>query len=1221
MSRKSTKCEKCDVRIPASYPRLYCYLCEELKHFRCEGLSKLEAFNTISNVHSDWICRSCISAALPLNCFDITRRRNTELIGPKFKVKCYSCDGYSYTPHNVKTCEWCSHQSHKKCMIGNLGCKKCCTDNFAGFSSTSWELFGGQPCNDKIYNPYDPDKLINRIGNTLDNIDEGNSEWNDVSDFLLRCKYKLLKDVTSSNTEELSILSLNIRSLNKNVSIISDNMTQFSKFDVLCFNETNCDVSKLANGLSDLTLEGFHPPVLKAPFRKSGRGGGLAVYVRNTVCCEDDIDILDLGLDEKTIDGDGEFLPLRIRNCKSKNRSVILLNTYRSPSRKPLKFNVALEHILQKLGRFKNKHALVIGDFNIDLIKYESDNHAQNLIDCTSKFGFAQTISRPTRVTDHSATLIDHIYSNMIHKVISSNVITTDLSDHLATSVFISLDTHYDRTILHLPTDNGQCHDYRIFNESNNLKFKELIHNETWELDENLNANDQYDSLMKIYERHYDEAFQLKKSRQKRKKERIEPKPWILPWLENACDRKNRLYKDWVSHPTDKNYQSYKKMKLFCNKRINKAKAKFYKNYFDEHFGDSKKQWNMINSLLNRNRKKVNVAKLTDKDGLSVTSAEAIAGKFNDYFGNIAKNLKSKIATKTTLNSTDDYKSYLGDSTVGSIFLTPVSATEIDSTINKLQNKATLDTKISALKAAGTCLTLKNALAKVITKSFEQGIFPTALKLARVVPIHKGGSRSDVSNYRPISLLSTMSKIYEKLMHYRIVKFMEVNKSIYENQFGFRAGRSCEHALLNAKSNICSALSQRKISLLLLIDFSKAFDMVEHEILLGKLYHYGIRGLAYEWMKSYLTNREQFVSVGGKDSDTSTLEYGVPQGSILGPLLFIIYINDIPNLFKNAQFILYADDANIFITGSNILDIKQQVTKLGDELVKWVNCNGLALNLKKTNYIIFSRSKLDGDLSLTINNETIARKKEARFLGVIVDENLTWEKHILSVKQKMSRYVGIMYKLKNKVPLSVRLQIYHSFVQSHLNYCSIIWGFAAKTHIAGLFSAQKKGLRAILPGYTTSFYKDGILPTPTKVHFVKYGILSVYSIICKNALLLLDKAKYFTDQVPPSVVNKINQSSLPTDVSQLTAWNDKFGYGKYRNSFFFKGTLLRDQIKYQKSMYLGGSVQTLKKIIKGVLLDIQGSGDIEEWLPENNPLFCVAGVRKSARIAKINDNT
>ena len=194
-------------------------------------------------------------------------------------------------------------------------------------------------------------------------------------------------------------------------------------------------------------------------------------------------------------------------------------------------------------------------------------------------------------------------------------------------------------------------------------------------------------------------------------------------------------------------------------------------------------------------------------------------------------------------------------------------------------------------------------------------------------------------------------------MHRRISEFMEANNSIFEMQYGFRTGRSCEHALLKAQSLLLDSLSKKEISLLLLIDFSKAFDMVEHTILIKKLEHYGIRGIALEWLKSYLGNREQFVTINGKNSTKKSLKFGVPQGSILGPLLFIIYINDIPLISKLAKFIMYADDANIIISGKNIDEINEKLINLSTGLLNWVDTNGLALNLKKTKYMIFSRQK------------------------------------------------------------------------------------------------------------------------------------------------------------------------------------------------------------------------------------------------------------------------
>ena len=323
--------------------------------------------------------------------------------------------------------------------------------------------------------------------------------------------------------------------------------------------------------------------------------------------------------------------------------------------------------------------------------------------------------------------------------------------------------------------------------------------------------------------------------------------------------------------------------------------------------------------------------------------------------------------------------------------------------------------------------------------------------------------------------MSSISKFFEKLMYNRITEFLNFNGILHEMQYGFRQGRSCEHALLKAKQVLLDSLSRRQVSLLLLIDFSKAFDMVEHSILLKKLEHYGIRGKASQWITSYLHNRMQFVSIDGTDSKTRHMQYGVPQGSILGPLLFIIYINDIPNVSQIAKFILYADDANIIITGNNITEVDAQLRDLCKIILKWVDSNGLRLNLKKTKYMIFSRSRnLELLSTLKIANLPIVieRLTESKFLGVIVDENLTWSRHIKTIQTKMARYIGLMYKLKSQLPLKVRIQIFHSFVQSHINYCSLVWGFSAKSNIDSLFRAQKIRKRVCEQLYQVSLTID-----------------------------------------------------------------------------------------------------------------------------------------------------
>ncbi len=616
-----------------------------------------------------------------------------------------------------------------------------------------------------------------------------------------------------------------------------------------------------------------------------------------------------------------------------------------------------------------------------------------------TKYGFIQVVSRPTRITDHSVTLIDHVYSSDVYNTLSCNVLTLDISDHLATLTTPSLGGHSSHKVEFpnsFSSDRTEAQiEHRLFNEANNLTFKHLIEEESWdEVFFHGGADAQYDKFCEIYTKHYNSAYPIKSKRVRRKNERRDPKPWALPWHEDAFARKQKLYHISVEKPTIANITTYKKMNKFCEKHKNRAKQKYYKKYFDKYKENSRKQWQMINELLNRKTRNSEPIKLKGEDGNIISSSAEVANSFNDYFSNIASNIKSHIRARETFDP-GGFETFLHNPSSDFFSINPVQPDEVYNVIKSFKNKATLDTKIEPLKIANSNYSFTTALAKVINTSFEQGIFPQSLKTARVIPVHKEGSKMDVTNYRPISLLSSFSKIYEKLMHTRLLNFLESNESIFENQYGFRPGRSCEHALLNAQSTILHSLNKKEIALLLLLDYSKAFDVLDHPVLIKKLYHYGIRGIALQWFESYLSNRQQFVTVNGTDSSPKDILYGVPQGSILGPLLFVIYINDLPGISNIAKFILYADDANIIITGSTVQEILQKVQNITSCLVTWVDSNGLSLNLKKTKYMIFTRQNINlSSIEVNIAGKDIERKTEARFLGVIIDEKLVWSHHI-----------------------------------------------------------------------------------------------------------------------------------------------------------------------------------------------------------------------------------
>ncbi|KAL5253023.1 hypothetical protein ACHWQZ_G015697 [Mnemiopsis leidyi] len=1135
-----------------------------------------------------------------------------------FKSQCSSCLGWSYSQKNSINCTLCERPVHKKCLKGELGCLKCCISTIPGYLVTSYEL--NDSFNKRVahyFNPYDRSAIINQIGDKTDeNLLLETNHFNEISDILASCKYQQPTNVKTANKCELKVLSLNIRSLSKNMSYFKEEKEFFTKFDLLCLNETNCCSSKLPNGMRDLEIDGFFEPIVQEPVRKSGKGGGLAIYINKRLCNAHDFESIDLKLDIQ--DNSGEFQVLKIHNVKNTSKTVVIVNFYRSPSSNARKFIEKLDSILLRLERHSKKLIAFYGDANIDLIKYDKDAIGQELIGMLEKYGFVQTVSKPTRVTDHSATLIDHVYTNHVSNVVSCNVVTLDISDHLAISTNIRLTAHssinFRRQSKKYSDQANQ--ETRVFNEANHEKFRELINNESWEsIAAQSGANEQYNAFYDTYMKHYNNAYPLKLHKVRRKYERADPKPWILPWLEAACNRKNLLYFEKVKNPSQKNCLIYDKMKKFCEKHVNLAKEKHYKKLFVKYQDCSKKQWQVINSLLNRSKKTTDRIRLKDAEGSIISSDKAVADRFNSYFSSIAANIKTQIAARRTFDP-GGFKQYLKSPCSESIFLKPTSWHEVHDIAQRLKNKSTLDCKIEPLKIAITSQKFTETFAKVINSSFSSGIFPSALKSAKVIPIHKGGSKLEVSNYRPISLLGSFSKIYEKLMHGRVLDFLDKNNSLFENQYGFRPGRSCEHALLNAQYSILQSLNKNQISLLLLLDYSKAFDVLDHSTLLYKLDHYGIRGIAKEWFESYLTNRNQFVSINGNCSESKQIEYGVPQGSILGPLLFVIYINDLPGICNLAKFILYADDANIIVTGSSMEKISRRVNQLISSLVEWVGANGLSLNVKKTCYMIFSRARLDlNNFTISIDNTILERKTSARFLGVIVDEKLSWAEHIKAVKVKMTRYIGIMHKIKGYLPVTARLQIFQSLVQSHLNFCSLVWGFASKSHIESLFIKQKQAMRTVMSGYVNYKYRDGRPPDHTKQSFEKHNVLTVHNVIVKNALTLMHKVKNMPGLLPNSIkaLFSVNIPITNSTYENCEEWLSTYNTPTFRQSIFYKGPMLSitehsNTITIPSSLF---SINIFKNSAKRELIKLQSAGNDENW--PTFLLYDIPGLRKSPR--------
>ena len=889
------------------------------------------------------------------------------------------------------------------------------------------------------------------------------------------CKYfsgKSFNTHTSKIEENtsLSIFTLNIRSLNRNSNELNILLSQLTlKFDFLCLTEIwDSNLTFMAKIFPGYKCK-YVPP-------KSSKCGGVALFYRQNYKVEINNDLQLNSNKDDIIDVDEIWLNTETENGIKSTIGVI----YRHPKANITKFNDKFYSVLDKINSDKSiEMCFIAGDFNVNLINYDTHKPTETFLDNFISNSFLPSIHLPTRITYKSSTLIDNIFvlqkKTKKFQNISSGSFYADITDHLPCFLIIDYPTK-------IPKQSRPK--IRVYNELSKQNFITDLQKVDWSSvynDENPDSS--FKTFLDIYKNLHEKNFPLQTLSRKKSKQN----PWMTKEINKMRITRDKNRKKVTQGLLDE--KEYKEQKNKTRKMIRQAQEDYYKDLFDEKQNGMKQMWKHLGSILNPKRTN-GPHKILHlfANNTSITENSEIAETLNQHFCSIGDKLASKIP-----KAKKSFKSYLKSSPPNSFFFKKIDPKQVLNIISALQVQKSpgIDgIPNKALKISAEVIV--TPLTHIINHSLSKGVFPECLKTAKVIPLFKKGDETLCSNYRPISLLSCFHKLFEKVMKSKLLEYLDENNVLYKYQFGFRKTHSTNLALLEVTEQLYANLDVDNYGLGIYLDFQKAFDTVNHEILLDKLYHYGIRGNILDWFKSYLKNRKQFTFINGVNSQTSHIECGVPQGSVLGPLLFLIYVNDIQHAFTHASPKLFADDINLFIFHKDLKTLYSLANTELESLNTWLLANKLSLSIgenKDTKYTLFSPKSypdIDKLPFLYISGQLVPYTTVIKYLGVHLDHKLTFKDHIDKLKEKINKYVGIFYHIRHKLPPKCRRVLYFSFVFSYLYYCAEIYGNATKATLNPLQIVQNRILRTLQ-------YKDKYFPI-NKMH-KSYGILKLQDMI------------------------------------------------------------------------------------------------------------------------------
>lgn len=868
----------------------------------------------------------------------------------------------------------------------------------------------------------------------------------------------------------MAIFHQNIRGLQSKIDSLEVILDEI-KPQIIVVTEHNL----VSSDFEKLSISGFK--VCNFYARTTTSGGGVAILCGGGVKCR-----------PLTVPHLSELYDDKLFECclaivKHGKHEFVLVGIYRSPSTGDKVFIDTLYHLCNDLIN-KYSYVIVAGDININIL--DNSSSKKHLCNMLNTLGLKYYVDFPTRVTDETETGIDNFLSNINFCKINAEGLITVLSDH-------------DGQVLRLSTD-GPCNGNnskttykRLFTEENKLTFKKYLKKENWVNVYNATVEQKYDEFSKIFMYYFNMSFPRAQTKSTNKKA-----PWIDANLHTERIKVSELYQMARLNKDKAIYREAKRQQQHFIKLVNEAKKKYYENKISNSDNVSKVTWNIINTELN-NRKTNDDKQITIKhNGITYKDPEEISKLFNKHFIEVTGNIKNN----DSMNNTPDNN----EIEINKFRLDPVGETELNKLIDSLKNKYSSgfdEIPVNIFKYISK--SINKVIIHLINSSFISGIFPQKLKTAKLVPVYKKGDDKEMSNYRPLSLLPTISKMYEKAMYNRLITYLDSNNLIDHSQHGFRKGKSTKTATVQFVESIVDAIDRGEKCVGVFMDLKRAFDTVCHKTLLDILKSLGIIGKPYEWLSSYITDRMQFVEITNitnkrqikVNSNMQYIKNGIPQGSILGPLLFIIYINQLSSKImnkKSCEMTLYADDSNIKISGKSLEEVEYLAKHELVNIYEFLKQQNLSLSIEKTNFISFDAktNKIKNNVSIMLNENSIKEIQETKFLGLTIDKNLNWNSHVDQVIKKMSSGVFALKRMAKFCSLATLKVLYHGLIQTHLSYNICIYGATSKGNLDRLLIIQKKCIRAML----SLRYDDSV-----RLYFKTLRIFTVYCLYIYDAIM------------------------------------------------------------------------------------------------------------------------